>query len=80
MHMDPHILNYGPPGRGPVLRAGMALAIEPMVTLGNPEVGVLADAWTVVTLAGGCAAHWEHTVAITDDGPWVLTALDDVRL
>ncbi len=80
MHMDPHILNYGSPGRGPILRAGMALAIEPMVTLGNPEVGVLADAWTVVTLDGSTAAHWEHTVAITDDGPWVLTALDDVRL
>jgi methionyl aminopeptidase len=80
MHMEPHILNYGSPGRGPLLRPGMALAIEPMVTLGRPEVGVLADAWTVVTLDGGCAAHWEHTVAVTEDGPWVLTALDDVRL
>jgi methionyl aminopeptidase len=80
MHMEPHILNYGSAGRGPVLRTGMALAIEPMVTLGSPEVGVLADAWTVVTLDGGWAAHWEHTVAITDDGPWVLTTLDDVRL
>ena len=56
------------------------LAIEPMVTLGSPEVGVLADAWTVVTLDGSCAAHWEHSVAITEDGPWVLTALDEVRL
>jgi len=80
MHMEPHILNYGPPGRGPVLRPGMALAIEPMVTLGAPEVGVLDDAWTVVTMDGGWAAHWEHTVAITENGPWVLTALDDVRL
>jgi methionyl aminopeptidase len=80
MHMDPHILNYGSPGRGPVLRPGMALAIEPMVTLGSPEVGVQADAWTVVTLDGSLAAHWEHTVAVTEDGPWVLTALDDVRL
>jgi methionyl aminopeptidase len=80
MHMDPHILNYGSPGRGPILRPGMALAIEPMVTLGNPEVGVLADAWTVVTLDGSWAAHWEHTVAVTEDGPWVLTALEDVRL
>ncbi|MCX6434364.1 MAG: type I methionyl aminopeptidase, partial [Actinobacteria bacterium] len=61
MHMEPHILNYGSPGRGPVLRSGMALAIEPMVTLGSPEVGVLSDAWTVVTMDGGCAAHWEHT-------------------
>jgi methionyl aminopeptidase len=80
MHMEPHILNYGSAGRGPVLRTGMALAIEPMLTLGSPEVGVLADAWTVVTLDGGWAAHWEHTVAITDDGPWVLTTLGDVRL
>jgi len=80
MHMDPHILNYGSPGRGPILRPGMALAIEPMVTLGNPEVGVLADAWTVVALDGSWASHWEHTVAITEDGPWVLTALEDVRL
>ena len=80
MHMEPHILNYGAPGRGPILRPGMALAIEPMVTLGNPEVGVLADAWTVVTLDGCWAAHWEHTVAVTEEGPWVLTALDDVRL
>jgi methionyl aminopeptidase len=80
MHMDPHILNYGSPGRGPLLRPGMALAIEPMVTLGSPEVGVLADAWTVVTLDGSCAAHWEHSVAITEDGPWVLTALDEVHL
>ena len=80
MHMDPHILNYGSPGRGHLLRPGMALAIEPMVTQGDPEVGVLADAWTVVTMDGGWAAHWEHTVAVTESGPWVLTALDDVRL
>jgi methionyl aminopeptidase len=80
MHMDPHILNYGPPGLGPVLRPGMALAIEPMATLGSPEVGVLDDEWTVVTADGTWASHWEHTVAITEDGPWVLTALDDVRL
>lgn len=80
MHMEPHILNYGAPGRGPVLRPGMALAIEPMVTLGDPEVEVLDDAWTVVTTDGSAAAHWEHTVAVTEDGPWVLTALDDVRL
>jgi methionyl aminopeptidase len=80
MHMDPHILNYGSPGRGPALVPGMALAIEPMATLGDPAVGVHDDGWTVSTLDGGWAAHWEHTVAITEDGPWVLTALDDVRL
>lgn len=80
MHMDPHILNYGSPGRGPVLRAGMALAIEPMVVLGEEDVMLLADAWTVSTADGKAAAHWEHTVAVTEEGPWVLTALDDVRL
>jgi len=77
MHMEPHILNYGSPGRGPVLRTGMALAIEPMVTLGNPAVMVLDDAWTVVTVDGSVASHWEHTVAVTDDGPWVLTTLEE---
>ena len=80
MHMAPHVLNYGPAGKGPQLKPGMALAIEPMATLGDPEVGVLADNWTVVTMDQRPAAHWEHTVAITDDGPWVLTALDDTRL
>ncbi|MBI1350537.1 MAG: type I methionyl aminopeptidase [Actinomycetales bacterium] len=77
MHMEPHILNYGAPGRGPVLRPGMALAIEPMVTLGNPAVMVQDDAWTVVTLDGSLASHWEHTVAVTEEGPWVLTVLED---
>ena len=80
MHMAPHVLNYGAAGKGPQLKAGMALAIEPMATLGEPEVGVLADDWTVVTIDQRPAAHWEHTVAITDEGPWVLTALDDTWL
>jgi methionyl aminopeptidase len=76
MHMDPHVLNFGPPGRGPALHAGMALAIEPMVTLGGDEVRVGEDDWTVLTADGTAAAHWEHTVAITEAGPWVLTARD----
>jgi methionyl aminopeptidase len=80
MHMHPPVPNYGKPGRGPVLSVGMALAIEPMATLGAAEVGVLSDGWTVVTSDSRCAAHWEHTVAITQDGPWVLTALDEIRL
>jgi methionyl aminopeptidase len=80
MHMEPHILNYGRPGHGPVLRPGMALAIEPMLTLGDPEVAMLADGWTVVTSDRRPAAHWEHTVAVTDLGPWVLTTLEEVRL
>ena len=80
MHMDPSVPNYGAPGRGIVLEPGMALAIEPMATLGSEVVMVLDDGWTVVTEDGQRAAHWEHTVAITEEGPWVLTALDDVRL
>jgi methionyl aminopeptidase len=76
MHMDPPVPNYGRPGRGPRLRAGMALAIEPMVMLGGAETVLLDDGWTVVTADGSRAAHFEHTVAITDDGPWVLTAED----
>ncbi|MBU6244534.1 MAG: type I methionyl aminopeptidase [Actinomycetales bacterium] len=80
MHMSPSIPNFGSPGRGPVLRPGMALAVEPMVTMGSADVGVLSDGWTVVTEDHRWAAHWEHTVAVTEEGPWVLTALDEVRL
>jgi methionyl aminopeptidase len=79
MHMDPHVLNYGPPGQGPRLVPGMVLAIEPMVTLGSPSSRELGDGWTVVTADGSLAAHWEHTVAILADGPWVLTADDGGR-
>jgi methionyl aminopeptidase len=76
MHMDPQVPNYGSPGRGPELVAGMALAVEPMVTLGRRHTKVLADEWTVVTADGSRAAHFEHTVALTARGPWVLTAID----
>lgn len=76
MHLPPNVPNVGPPGRGPELVVGMALAIEPMITLGTNEVDVLDDDWTVVTEDGSIAAHWEHTVAITENGPWVLTAID----
>ena len=76
MHMDPPVPNYGRPGRGPRLRPGMALAIEPMVMIGSDETVLLDDGWTVVTADGSWAAHFEHTVAITTDGPWVLTAED----
>jgi len=76
MHMDPPVPNYGRPGRGPVLAEGMALAIEPMINLGRPEARVLDDDWTVVTADGSWSAHFEHTVAITAGGPWVLTAAD----
>ena len=73
LHEDPPIPNYGEPGRGPELRPGMALAIEPMVTLGGWATRVLDDEWTVVTADGSLCAHFEHTVALTDGGPRVLT-------
>jgi len=76
MHMDPPVPNLGRPGRGPLLAEGMALAVEPMLTAGRADTRVLADGWTVVTEDGSLAAHFEHTVAITADGPWVLTAAD----
>ncbi|RZS37160.1 methionyl aminopeptidase [Herbihabitans rhizosphaerae] len=74
MHMDPFLPNHGKPGKGPRLRPGMAIAIEPMITLGTDRTEELDDGWTVVTLDGSRAAHWEHTVAITENGPRVLTA------
>jgi methionyl aminopeptidase len=74
MHMEPPVPNFGPAGKGPRLKVGMAIAVEPMVTLGDPEVFVHRDQWTVSTLDRSPAAHWEHTVAVTEDGPWVLTA------
>ncbi|RRO13268.1 type I methionyl aminopeptidase [Saccharopolyspora rhizosphaerae] len=77
MHMEPFLPNLGKPGRGPKLRPGMCLAVEPMLTGGTAETEELDDAWTVVTADGSRAAHWEHTVAITEDGPWVLTAPED---
>jgi methionyl aminopeptidase len=80
MHMDPHVHNTGRPGRGPELLPGMALAVEPMLTLRTSATRELGDQWTVATADGSLAAHWEHTVAILDDGPWVLTALDGGRV
>ncbi len=76
MHMEPAVANFGPPGRGPKLKPGMAIAVEPMVTLAGPDVFVHADEWTVSTVDRSYASHWEHTVAITEEGPWVLTAED----
>jgi methionyl aminopeptidase len=79
MHQEPHILNYGRPGRGPRLVTGMALAIEPMITMGSPRTVVLSDDWTVITRDRSVAAHVEHSMALLDDGVWVLTALDGGR-
>ena len=73
MHEDPQVPNFGTRGKGPRLKAGMVLAIEPMINAGGPEVKVLKDGWTAVTVDGSYSAHFEHTVAITKDGPLVLT-------
>jgi methionyl aminopeptidase len=73
LHEDPQVPNFGEPGKGPTLRVGMVLAIEPMVTLGHWDVRILADRWTAVTEDGSLAAHFEHTVAVTDHEPDVLT-------
>ncbi|MHB9036056.1 MAG: type I methionyl aminopeptidase [Armatimonadota bacterium] len=75
MHEDPHVPNYGRPGKGVRLEEGMTLAIEPMVNVGSYEVETLGDSWTVVTRDGSLSAHFEHTVAIRRDGPDILTAL-----
>ncbi|MEV0252279.1 type I methionyl aminopeptidase [Nocardia sp. NPDC050712] len=73
MHMDPFLANEGAPGKGPKLVVGSVLAIEPMLTLGTTQSKTLEDDWTVVTLDGSRSAHWEHTVAVTEDGPRILT-------
>jgi methionyl aminopeptidase len=73
LHEEPQVPNFGEPGRGPQLKPGMVLAIEPMVTMGSGDVRILDDGWTAVTTDGSLAAHFEHTVAITDQGPSVLT-------
>lgn len=80
LHEDPQVPNYGQPGRGPKLAEGMVLAIEPMVAMGRPDVRVLADGWTAVTRDGSLAAHFEHTVAVTADGPLVLTRPSAVKM
>ena len=79
MHQDPHVLNHGKPGKGPRLVPGLALAIEPMITMGSPRTAELADGWTVVTRDGSMAAHVEHSMALLEDGVWVLTAPDGGR-
>jgi methionyl aminopeptidase len=76
MHEDPQIPNFGPPGRGPTLAPGMTLAIEPMINAGSSEIVVLDDRWSIVTEDGSLSAHFEHTVAITEEGPRVLTTAE----
>jgi methionyl aminopeptidase len=77
-HEEPQVPNFGEPGRGPKLAPGMTLAIEPMITAGDPEVYVHGDEWSISTRDGSLAAHFEHTVAVTNDGPRVLTASAEV--
>jgi methionyl aminopeptidase len=74
LHEEPQVPNFGDPGRGPQLRPGMVLALEPMVTMGSWEVRILDDGWTAVTKDGSLAAHFEHTIAVTESGPEVLTS------
>lgn len=76
MHQDPQVPNYRVRDKGPTVRSGLTVAIEPMVTLGSADTAVLEDDWTVVTTDGSRAAHWENSVAVTDEGLWVLTELD----
>ncbi len=76
MHEEPQVPNYGEPGTGMELRAGLVLAIEPMITEGSPRIRILKDGWTVVTADGKLAAHFEHTVAVTENGPQILTLRD----
>ncbi|MBW1990609.1 MAG: type I methionyl aminopeptidase [Deltaproteobacteria bacterium] len=75
LHEDPQIPNFGPPGKGPVLKAGMTFAIEPMTSAGSWQVKILPDGWTAVTQDGSLAAHFEHTVALTDKGPLILSRI-----
>lgn len=77
MHEGPQVPNYGLPGRGMLLRVGMTIALEPMVLVGTAQTRVLADQWTVVSADGSLCAHFEHSVAITENGPLILTTLDD---
>jgi methionyl aminopeptidase len=79
MHQDPHVLNYGRAGKGPRLVAGLALAIEPMITLGSADTVELPDGWTVITRDGSTAVHVEHSIGLYEDGVWVLTAQDGGR-
>jgi methionyl aminopeptidase len=76
MHEEPQIPNFGEPGRGPLLADGMTLAIEPMINIGSPEITMADDGWSISTLDGSLSAHFEHTVAVTGEGPRVLTAIE----
>jgi methionyl aminopeptidase len=76
LHEDPQVPNYGKPGTGPKIQAGLVLAIEPMINLGRPEVRILNDGWTAVTADGKISAHFEHSIAVTKDGPVILSQVN----
>lgn len=80
LHEDPQVPNFGPPGHGPRLKPGLVLAIEPMIAIGKFEVEVLSDGWTAITKDQSLSAHYEHTVALTENGVEVLTLVDDTEL
>ncbi len=80
LHEEPQVPNYGTPGRGPRLLEGMVLAIEPMVNSKGPGSRILSDRWTAVTTDGGFSAHFEHSVAVTDNGPWILSRLEEPKV
>jgi methionyl aminopeptidase len=79
MHEDPAVPNFGDPGSGKRIKRGLVIAVEPMVNAGAPDVEVLDDEWTAVTKDRSLSAHFEHTIAILDDGPWVLTRPSSTR-
>jgi len=79
LHEEPQVPNYGEPGKGPRLKPGMTLAIEPMVNMGRPETRLLADGWTAVTRDGSLSAHFEHTIVVTEAGPRILTTLSGME-
>lgn len=78
LHEDPPVPNYGTPGKGVPLKEGLVIAIEPMVNVGSFETRLMPDEWTVKTADGTLSAHFEHTIAVTADGPWVLTSIDQI--
>ena len=79
MHEDPQVPNYGRPGNGPLLKNGLCLAIEPMITLGSPKIGMMPDRWTIKTLDGKCAAHFEHTIAIHHGKAEILSSFEEIE-
>lgn len=79
MHEDPQVPNYGRPGNGPLLKNGLCLAIEPMITLGSPKIGMMPDRWTIKTLDGKCAAHFEHTIAIHHGKADILSSFEEIE-